>query len=345
MTTPPGAARLRIGAGLSLSGEHARFGTQALRGLEVWKSGDDGIELVVEDDRSDPRTLEATLRALAKRCDVLLGPYSTRLARHAGDVAADLDLLIWNHGGSGDDVEAAHPGHVVSVLTPAGRYAEPFVRLLAGEGTLRHLCVVHGRGGFGRQVAAGAELTAHRLGLHVVRLGPGAPLPAEAGWALLCAGSFEEDVETVRRARALPMPPGAVCSVAAGVRGFGEAVDEPHGVYGVGQWSPGSGSEPELGITEPDFLAGYRSRTGTLPDYPAVQAAATAVIATHCVRLAGAVTRDALWQAAVELETTTLFGAFKIAPDTGTQLGHRAVLVRWGADGPVAVRGRRRPES
>jgi ABC-type branched-subunit amino acid transport system substrate-binding protein len=332
-----GIGRLRLGACLSLSGRHARFGTQARLGLEIWHSSNDTVELVIEDDQSRPEVLEVAVRRLAARCDIMLGPYSTHLMRRAGQVAATLDQLIWNHGGSGDDVEAAHPGHVVSVLTPTSRYAEPFIRHLAGTAEPLHLWIVQGRGSFGRQVAAGAETTARSLGVHAVRLGPGEPLPlADPGaWALFCAGSFEEDIETVRRARTLPAPPRTVCAVAAGVREFGDAIDNPRGIYGIGQWFPGSGREVELGPAEPDFLAAYQGRAGVFPDYPAAQAAATAVIATHCVRLTGSTTRDALWLAASALETTTLFGSFKIDPDTGVQIGHQAALVRWGTDGPA----------
>ncbi|MFF5205159.1 ABC transporter substrate-binding protein [Streptosporangium sp. NPDC000396] len=329
---------LTIGACLSLSGKHARFGTQARLGLEVWHASNGALDLVIEDDRSDPAVLQASLRGLSDRCDILLGPYSTQLMRKAGDIAAELGRLIWNHGGSGDDVEAAHPGHIVSVLTPASRYAEPFLRHLAGAEALP-VRIVHGEGSFGRQVAAGAEAIARSLGIDTVLLGPGDDLPQTAGeaWALFCAGAFEEDVETIKRARALPMPPRTVCAVAAGVREFGQALDDPRGVYGVGQWFPGTGSPAELGIEEPDFLAAYQDRAGVLPDYPAVQAAASAAIATHCATAAGGTGRDALWSAAAALTTNTLFGAFKIDPHTGVQLGHQAALVRWGSDGLAAV--------
>lgn len=329
---------LTIGACLSLSGKHARFGEQARLGLEIWHASNSALDLVIQDDQSDPAVLRASLRELSNRCDILLGPYSTQLTREAGDVAAELGRLIWNHGGSGDDVEAAHPGHVVSVLTPTSRYAEPFLRHLAGPETLP-VRIVCGKGGFGRQVTAGAEAIARSLGIDTVRLGPGDELPqtAEGAWVLLCAGAFEEDIETIKRARSLPTPPQLVCAVAAGVREFGQALDDPHGVYGVGQWFPGTGYSAEVGIGEPDFLAAYQDRAGTLPDYPAVQAVAAAIIATHCAKAAGGTERDALWSAAASLETTTLFGTFKIDPYTGTQLGHRSTLVRWESDGPVAA--------
>src|SRR5260221_3933375 len=133
------AAPLRIGACLSLSGRFAQFGQQALWGLEAWCSLDGAAELLAEDDRSDRRALEAALPDVARRCDLLLGPYSTVLMRAAGRMAADAGWLAWNHGGSGDDVEGAHPGHVVSVLTPASRYAEPVLRHVASEDQPRDL--------------------------------------------------------------------------------------------------------------------------------------------------------------------------------------------------------------
>jgi hypothetical protein len=125
--------------------------------------------------------------------------------------------------------------------------------------------------------------------------------------------------------------------VAAGIREFGHAVDDAEGIFGVGQWFPHSGRTAELGPTEAEFLAAYADRAGTLPDYPAVQAVAAAVLAVHCVRLAGGTTRTLLWPAASALNTTTLFGDFTLDPDSGLQIGHKATLLRWTRQGPVAV--------
>ncbi|MEV1239270.1 ABC transporter substrate-binding protein [Nonomuraea sp. NPDC049750] len=350
--------RLRLGACLSLSGEYARFGRQAGLALDIWRSTTGAADLLIEDDGSDPDRLAALLPRLSAECDLLLGPYSTILMRRAGTVAATLDRLIWNHGGSGDDVETAHPGHVVSVPTPTSRYAEPFVRHLAAREDPHPLLIVPGKGRFGRQVADGAERLARALGIPTIRRRPSTPEgytgslgedwdlfcadSCEEGWDLFCAGSFEEDVEAVTSARSLPTPPRTVCAVAAGVREFGQAVEEPLGIYGVGQWFPGSGGHVELSMSEDDFLSAYRKRSGSLPDYPAAQAAAAAAIATHCARQAAGTTREALWDTAVALETTTMFGAFNVDPRTGAQIGHQTALTRWGAEGPAIVTSRLR---
>jgi ABC-type branched-subunit amino acid transport system substrate-binding protein len=322
---------LRIGACLSLTGKFGQFGQQAAHGLATWRSMGAPVDLVIEDDRSDRGAIEASLPGLANRCDLLLGPYSTALMRAAGKLAADQGWLVWNHGGSGDDVESAHPGHVVSVLTPASRYAEPFLRLIAGDAA--ELVIAHGAGSFGRQVAGGAAALARQLGIRVVR--DGISRPGE--WNLFTAGVFEDDARLVASARQLPNPPRLICAIAAGVREFRNVVRDPEGVYGIAQWFPGQGPVIELGPAEASFTGAYRARAGYLPDYPAAQAIAGAVIATHCASLAGTARREDLWSAAAHLQTSTLFGPFAINPHSGAQEGHETVLVRWAGGVPVAV--------
>ncbi|HEV2371117.1 MAG TPA: ABC transporter substrate-binding protein [Streptosporangiaceae bacterium] len=327
-----GGTPLRVGACLSLSGRFSRFGRQAARALQAWAALDGQAQVLIEDDASDVGRLRAVLPWVAAASDLLLGPYSTLLMRAAGELAAEADRTVWNHGGSGDDVETAHPGRVISVLTPARRYAEPFLAHLA-SGTLAaaELRIAHGTGRFGRQVAAGAEAHARQLGITRLTTGPAGTLLTKdppGDWTLLAAGTFEDDIQTVARARSLANPPQVICAVAAGVRDFGKAVTNPAGTFGIAQWFPHTGQQPQLGPTEDQFLTAYGTRTA-IPDYPAVQAAAAAAIAAHCARLAGTTRPQPMWQAASSLDTTTLFDAFKIDPATGAQTSHQTILLQW----------------
>ena len=329
---PAGRNLLRIGACLSLSGRFSRFGRQAARALEAWATLDGGAHVLIEDDASDVRQLRTALPQVAAASDLLLGPYSTLLMRAAGELAAEAGWTVWNHGGSGDDAETAHPGHVISVLTPARRYAEPFLAYLAsGTPAAAQLRIAHGTGRFGRQVAGGAEAYARQLGITRLSTGPAGTLLSESepgDWILLTAGTFEDDIQAVARARSLANPPQLICAVAAGVREFGKAIPSPAGTFGIAQWFPRTGQRPQLGPAEEQFLTAYGTRTA-LPDYPAVQAAAAAAIAAHCARLAGTTRPQPLWQAASSLDTSTLFGAFKIDPVTGAQTRHQTVLLQW----------------
>jgi ABC-type branched-subunit amino acid transport system substrate-binding protein len=321
-------ARLRLGAVLSLTGRFARFGVQAAHGLECWRELTAGVEVVIEDDRGDPATVRRQLDSVSRRCDLLLGPYSTVLMRAAAKAAMQNDRVLWNHGGSGDDVQRAAPGRVVSVLTPTSEYAVPIVHHLAE--TLDHvrLVLVEGRGRFARQVVAGAERTATRAGIETERADLDT-LPCDGRpWDLFCAGTFEEDVALVTAARTSSVPPRTVGTVAAGVREFHDAVGDSDGVLGVAQWFPGTAGDVAIGPSEDAFLAAYRRRTGTLPDYPAVQAATAAALAVHCAGLAGGTGANDLWRAATSLRTTTLFGAFAI-DDAGVQTAHRMRMLHW----------------
>ena len=316
-----------------MTGRYGRFGRQAAHGLNVWQRlAGDGVELQIEDDASDPDAFVARFRRVASHCDVLLGPYSTQLMREAGGAMADIDRLLWNQGGSGDDVQALCPGRIVSVLAPTTRYAVPFVRNRAAEKERLPLWVVRGRGKFGRQVARGAVDEAQLGALETVekRTGDG-PLFDDVpdAWDLFTAGRFEDDIAIVNEAKSLQRPPRTIGSVAAGVQDFASEVDDPEGIYGIAQWSPDQMAQPELGPSGSEFVGAYCQVAGASPDYPAVQAAAGAILALHAVELAGGVDRSALWEAAASLETTTLFGAFRIDATTGAQLKHVPVLLQW----------------
>jgi hypothetical protein len=178
-------------------------------------------------------------------------------------------------------------------------------------------------------------------GIRVVHAEPESFPPAGLSpeWDLLSAGVFEQDVALVNRALRLAGAPRSVCAVAAGVREFARSTAEPEGVFGIAQWFPGDEHEVLHGPSEENFLRAYVTVGGGVADYPAAQAAAGAVIAAHCIRTAGSTSRDDLWAAAASLDTSTLFGGFRIDPHNGTQVKHQTVLVRWEGGDLVPVSG------
>jgi hypothetical protein len=121
---------------------------------------------------------------------------------------------------------------------------EPFLSPLAAESERTHeLRIVHGKGRFGRQIASGAEAYARQLGFTRISMGPADVILANdlpEDWTLITAGTFEEDIETVMRARCLARTPRVTCAVAAGVREFSHAIERPDGTFGIAQWFQGS---------------------------------------------------------------------------------------------------------
>jgi len=149
---------------------------------------------------------------------------------------------------------------------------EPFLSQLAAEAEpTQELRIVHGKGRFGRQVARGADIYARQLGFTRISKGSAAVILASdlpEDWILITAGTFEEDTETVMRARYLARAPRVTCAVAGGVREFSHAVERPDGTFGIAQWFLGSGRMALLGPDERDFLDAYCAAAREMPDYP-----------------------------------------------------------------------------
>ncbi|MGH7918772.1 MAG: ABC transporter substrate-binding protein [Candidatus Dormibacteraceae bacterium] len=328
-----GPAPLRVGVPLSLTGRYARFGRQAATGVRVWSQWDGHADVVIEDDGSDRERAASIVTDLIGKVDLLLGPYSTGLTRAAARVACESHHLLWNHGGSGDDAEGLCPGHVISILTPTSKYATPLLRHLAALGHRDPVWILASKGRFSTQVQKGAVALADQLSIPTVsvpsleHLNSGA-LPEK--WNLFCCGNFEQDVEAINRiVRFGDRRPIVASAVAAGVSDFRDAVEEPDGVFGVAQWFPRQGVPHALGMSEEAFVTAYRNESDRTPDYPAVQAVAASVIASHCARMTDSTEVKTLWDYASHLDTSTLYGNFRIDPKTGVQVKHEMALVRW----------------
>src|SRR5262249_58132438 len=114
------AQRLRVGLSLSLSGAYAAMGRQAEAAVKLFvddvnatgglRVGGRTHELVLSchDDQSEARRCAEIFSALcgSERVDLLLGPYSSRLARAAAPIAEAFGMMMLNHGGADDGLYA-----------------------------------------------------------------------------------------------------------------------------------------------------------------------------------------------------------------------------------------------
>ena len=304
---------------LDRSGPFALQGAQAAAGLEQW-ADEAGVRLVAADDRgSRAAAVEAYATWVQQGVELLLGPYSSGLVRAVAPAVCGAGRLLWNHGGSADDL--ARPG-LVSLPAPASTYFVDAVEEAAARRVDR-LLVVQGRGPFARAVADGAVARAAAAGLRALEVPAGTLSAADvAGAAVLAAGRFEEDVALVRRVRSWPRAPALLAAVAAGLPAFGEQLgDAAEGVLGPAQWWP-SPRRPQVGPSGADFAAGHRRRGGGEPSYVTAQAAAAGHLA-HAAHLLGLQAEEVRrWT------TSTLLGAFAL--DAGwRQVGHQVTTVRW----------------
>jgi branched-chain amino acid transport system substrate-binding protein len=347
---------IRLGIAISQSGRYAIFGRQALAGVRCFVRDRNAvggvrepgsgravpITLFVEDDRGDEGCVRRSVEKLVRRDRVhlLLGPYGSGLALAAAETAERCEHVLWNHGGSSDEVFERGYRWTVGILSPASRYLVGVVDLLRSLGA-RSFAVVAARTGFASRVAAaaidrirlqGLTLTASRF--YQTGTSSFAPLLAEIETdppeVLLGAGRFEDDLLLGRHLAESKPPIAAVGLVAAGVSEFGRVLGAScDGAFGPTQWEPQARFSVNYGPTAEEFSAGYARSTPLPLDYPAVQAYAAGVLATRCLEQAGSLEQQALRDAAAHLRCTTLFGPFAIDPSSGRQTAHGILITQW----------------
>ncbi|MEO8814150.1 MAG: ABC transporter substrate-binding protein [Mycobacterium sp.] len=327
-----------------LSGPLARFGKAGANALALW-ARHCAVSLAVID--AYPSAASAIRAAENGRPDVVFGPYGSGPARAAAAVS---DGVLWNHGGATARlVRPAYP-RVVNVVSPASGYLAAVLDVIAADGLAAgsQVVIMHVDTGFGREAADGAAAAARRLGLRhrSVAFPPGRAgdvlTQAPAGDVLLSAGSFDDDVEIARRSGEHRWR--AVGLVAAGVDEFRDAIGEHvEALYGPCQWFDDGTDDPVDGPDSAWFRRHYRDANGSEPPYPAAAAFAAGVVWQRCVREAGTVEPAQVWAASQRLDTTTLFGRFRVDPLTGEQTGHRVRVVAWRGGQRVLVDGPPRP--
>jgi hypothetical protein len=227
---------LTAAATVSLTGPLALQGRQAARGLELWASTDQ-IHLQISDDAGSATTARDVYRRwLGGQVDLLIGPYGSSLVRQVGPIVSRQGALLWNHGGSADDLTRPL---VVPVSAPASTYFREAVELAHQRG-LSRVVLAQGKGRFASAVISGAHQRAAEIGLAVqhVPLAKWATAESLTEAAVLIVGTFTEDLAVVEQIRAGPEP-GLLGCVAAGLLEFGRRLGPTaDGIVGPVQWIP-----------------------------------------------------------------------------------------------------------
>jgi branched-chain amino acid transport system substrate-binding protein len=328
--------RLRATLVTPLSGKLARFGRESATALRLWAEHAaelparwTGVDLEVLDADLDPGA--ATRAAADAHPDVLFGPYGSSPSVSA---ARATDRVIWNHGGATSTLRRPEFPRVINILSPASSYPEGVLQAVcAADPEVSSVSLLHGSTGFGEDVASGAVKSAEEMGLEIQAFpfepGRAAQAAADVPPAdlLLVVGRFEDEVAAARAL--LPGSWRAASFAGAGVEDVLEPVgDLREGLLGPAQWTASTAPEPDEGPDAAWFVEKFRRSAGSEPSYPAVQAFAAGVICARCLR-EGGIEDEAQLAAARSLECTTLYGKFRLDPETGLQAGHETLVVQW----------------
>jgi branched-chain amino acid transport system substrate-binding protein len=348
---------IKVGLSISLTGRSSLQGQQAFNGIQLWQSfinSRGGIQvgpmnrrqvrLIYYDDQSrSNRARQNTLELLQRdRVDILLGPYASDLTMVVAQVAEQHQKVLWNHGGSSDEIFSRGYKCLIGTGSPASRYLSAVPRHLAVNlSGLRRICILQStRGTFASHVVRGL-LQAASVGFYSPTV---LPLPTAVSSAcpvvqelrsiapdvLILAGSFQDEIAIMRQKQLWPDTIRSVAAIAAGVQAFYQEVQEgAEGVIGPSQWEPEVRFEDAQGPNSDWFVRKFAERFGHRPEYTAAGGFAVGLVLAECIERAGSLEDEQLREAASELDFNTFYGRFRVDPVTGCQIGHRILLVQW----------------
>ena len=120
---------IKIGTTQALSGHYEKFGTEQLRGLQMWVADINArgsllgrpVQLIHYDDASRNANAEAGVRKLVEvdGVDFLVGPYSSSLTLKASAVAEELNVPMVASAASADEIWERGYRNIFGIDTPA----------------------------------------------------------------------------------------------------------------------------------------------------------------------------------------------------------------------------------
>jgi branched-chain amino acid transport system substrate-binding protein len=346
---------IAVGLSVSTSGRFQLEGQQALHAILFWQShvnAQGGIPvgsvsrpvrvIWYDDEGRVSRTRENVLRLLRDdSVDFLLGPYSSHLTMAAAEIAEELKKILWNYGGTSDEIFSRGWRYIVGISSPASDYFRALPHSLAKQDPeLRRIWVLYpAKGTFGRQVSRGLIESARDTGHSVHSVPIDTPvensdaivamLHEATPEAIVLAASFEDELAIMRSRSRWPTTVRAVAAVAAGIASFGSEMGQAsHGVIGPSQWEPDINFPSIVGPSSEWFGHAFQKEFGTAADYVAAAAFAAGLIASECIRRAVSLDNNKLRDVASRLDCNTSYGRFRVDPQTGKQVGHRVLIVQ-----------------
>jgi len=351
-------APIRIGASLSQTGSYANLGENRLRAYQLCvkdanqKGGVLGrkIELVVEDDQSNPKVATEIYERLItqRKVDAVLGPYSSPITDAVADVTERHKLPLLALAATASMYKKGRK-FIFMVPPPAEAFLEGLMDAAAKRG-LKSVVIVYEDTLFPKSVALGAMEFAKARGLQIARLeaypkgltdfAPLLDKIRELNPDVLAAATYFDDaVAIARQMRAQNVD----------VRMFGVTVGgdlpkfqttlgkDAEFVYGAAQWEPElvtlrAGGLVPIARQFPgarEFVEAYQKEfPGADISYHSASGYAGCQILLEAIKGANSIDGEKVRDTILKMEINTVFGGFKV-DSNGVQTVKKMVMFQW----------------
>ena len=331
-----------IGAVISQTGAQADLGAEYARGIEVWRdavNADGGllgrrVELRVLDDGSHARrNAELYARLIREeKVDLLIGPYGSAATLIAAGEAERARRVMVNGAGPAAVVQGRGPRYLFQSAIPYSAYGTGALEIAAEAGFRRLLILARDEPGAleAAEAARAAAAKTFTVGaIEVFRPGLAdfttqvARARAAQAEAWIAFGDVREAAEMVKTFRKLDYaPPLFFVSGASHPRLIALLGQDAEGTLGAVDF------DPRLGVAARAFAKVFAAKWNVEPGLPAAQGYVAGTVLAAGVRSAGTLNQEKLREALAELEINTLFGEYRVAPDSGLQTGAKPMVVQ-----------------
>jgi branched-chain amino acid transport system substrate-binding protein len=348
---------LRIGASASKTGRYAALGQNQLRGYQlcVKHTNDKGgvlgrkLELVVDDDQSQPATAIAIYEKLITRekVNLVLGPYGTPMTGPVAEVADKYKMPMISPAAAATSIFKTGRKFIFMMASPQEVYFEGAIDLAARNG-LKTIVILHDP--TTRDIATGATQLAKKKGLQMLFVEEHATgtsdftailtrVRAANPDVLGAAGYFEDAVAMSRLMKTLNVNPKMfAATVGVSLPRFYEVLGrDAEFVYGATQWEPElvrlrAGGLIPIARQYPgarEFVDSHEKEfPGTDLSYHSAAGYGACQILVEAVKRAASLNGEKIREAILKIELNTIYGGFKVDPD-GVQIAHKMVTFQW----------------
>jgi branched-chain amino acid transport system substrate-binding protein len=350
---------IRIGASLSQTGAYAALGQNQLRGYQLCikhtneKGGVLGrkLELVVEDDRSEPAAAVRIYEKLITqdKVDAVLGPYSSPITDAAADVNEKHRMPLVAPMAATTSIFKKGRKFLFMVQSPAEVFLEGFVDVAAKRG-ISTVAVIHEDTLFPTASAQGTVELAKRKGLRVILVDAYpkgttdftkflSKVRAASPDALAAVTYFDDAVAITRQLKKLDVNPKMFgVTIGGDLPRFSEVLGSAaEFVYGASQWEPElvtlrAGGLVPVARQYPgakEFVESHRKEYPNADlSYQTAGAYGGCQVLVEAIKRAGSLDGERIRTSILELDFRTIYGGFKVDKD-GFQVAHKMVTFQW----------------